>query len=226
MKILKKLISNIKIKFIVLAILTTIIGITTIVYITKYFSIIPKEYQFSRPDERSNEIKGKIITLKRLNHQYFQDYFKMLSPKVRKPLYFPFPHNFENVKNFLEKELSREAAGKTFLYIIFDNKDINLIGSIEIREKNPNDPGQFSCWLNEKYWGGGRIHEAIKLITKEYFKIKKVKSFNAHVEMWNLRSYYALKKAGFKLVKTYKPEYDKPRYILEYCNPNYQNQKK
>ena len=104
--------------------------------------------------------------------------------------------------------------------MIFDNKDDKLIGSISIREKKPKEPGQFSTWLNEKYWGGGRLAEAVKLITVEYFKLTNVDSFNAHIEMWNLRSYYALKKAGFKFIDLYYPEGQPPRYIFEFYNPD------
>ena len=92
-----------------------------------------------------------------------------------------------------------------------------------IEEENPENVGQLCCWLNEHYWGGGRIREAIKLIAQEYFRVKKdEKSFNAQVEMWNVRSYYALKKAGFELVGTrYFKVFHKPRYLLEYPNPKY-----
>ena len=104
--------------------------------------------------------------------------------------------------------------------MIFDNKENKLIGSAEIREKNQTDPGQMACWLNDKYWGEGRIQEALDLISKEYFRIKDADSYNAHVEMWNLRSYYALKKCGFEIVDFYYENGQPSRYILEYYNPN------
>lgn len=222
--------TNKRLKF--LAIFIAILSITAVSYFyipkfwepkTSQLQITPtsetKKFEFSHPDNRPDEIKGNIITLKRLRPEYFHDYDKMCTPLVRKPLYFPIHGTYEWMKKFLEKQLRKEAEGKLFVYVVFDNKDNKLIGSVEIREKNPKDPGQFGCWLNENYWGSGRLQEAIKLLTDAYFKIKKADSFNAHVEMWNLRSYYALKKAGFKLVKFYYED-DKPtRYILEFYNP-------
>ncbi|MCF7800119.1 GNAT family N-acetyltransferase, partial [Candidatus Babeliales bacterium] len=179
------------------------------------------EYVLKKIDSRADEIKGQVVTLKRLQPEYFKSYHEMSLPEiVRKPLYFPKDASFEWTKNYLEKQLKKEKAKQILLYMIFDNKDYKLIGSISIRQKNPKDPGQFSCWTNNKYWGSGRIQEATKLIADEYFKLTNADSFNAHVEMWNLRSYYALKKAGFQLLKTYYPAGQPPRYILEFYNKN------
>jgi RimJ/RimL family protein N-acetyltransferase len=184
-------------------------------------------YQLSRPDDRRDTIIGNIITLKRFQPKYTSNYTKMCTPIVRKPLYLDFPWTLEGVSKHLQKEATLEQKGLTLWYLIFDNKTKKMIGSIQIREyipSAPNMPGQFTCWLNEKYWGGGRIREAISLITKEYFRLNDVKQFDAHVEMDNLRSYYALKKAGFKLLKTWEDPagYQKPRYILVYPNPKYE----
>ncbi|MFA5074730.1 MAG: GNAT family N-acetyltransferase [Candidatus Babeliales bacterium] len=182
------------------------------------------EYVLKKIDSRPDEIKGEIVTLKRLRPEYFKSYHEMSFPEiVRKPLYFPKNASFEWTKNYLEEKLQKEAAKQVLLYMIFDNKDNKLIGSISIREKNPKDPGQFSCWINNNYWGGGRIQEATQLIVDEYFKLTNADSFDAHVEMWNLRSYYALKKAGFKLIKTFYPAGQPPRYILEFYNKNKKN---
>lgn len=220
---LKLRITSKKIK--IISFVVAVFGIATLVYF--YFPQISQKhtvqkvssYQYSKPDNRPDEIKGKIVTLKRLQPAYFTDYYKMLSPTVKKPLYYPKYASLEWVTNKLNKTLVKEAQALIFIYMIFDNKDNKLIGSLAIREKNPKDPGQFYCWINENYWGGGRLREAVKLITDEYFKVKDVDSFNAHVELWNLRSYYALKKAGFKLVDFYYEDGQKTRYILEFYNP-------
>ena len=227
-----KLIRNIKLKTIALVASALIISVAGIIYLPKL--ILPKEsYQFSKPDGRATEIKGEVITLKRLQHAYFENLFKMCTPKARAPLYFHFPFTIKNYTNYLNKQLSSEAANRTLFYIIFDNNDDKPIGSVEIRakrtdvpEKDPKNVGQLSCWLNENYWGGGRIREALKLINKEYFRLNDVKNYTAHVEMWNIRSYYALEKAGFTLAETrYYSVFHKPRYILEYINPDYQDKK-
>ncbi len=223
MEFLNKILKSKKIRFFTAIAAVTAIAVAAYFYFPNFFPTQPQQvtttFQFSRPDNRPDEIKGEIVTLKRLHPEYFMVYHKMISPTVRKPLYWPAHGSFSWTKKQLTKELKKEAAGLTFLYTIFDNNDDKLIGALGIREKNPKDPGQFYCWLNENYWGGGRIREAIKLVTREYFKIKKVPSFTAHVEMWNLRSYYALKKAEFKLVDFYYENGEKTRYILEFYNP-------
>jgi len=120
----------------------------------------------------------------------------------------------------LHAEMEKERRGLMLHYCIFDTKDDILIGSLEIRDKNAYDPGQFGCWLNEKYWGGGRIQEAIKLITKTYFRLHPNEtSFIAHVRLWNKRSYAALKKAGFQEVGFFYEEGRATRYIMEMLRP-------
>ena len=122
----------------------------------------------------------------------------MCSPKARGPLYFHFPFTLKNYTNNLRKRLDKEAANKTLLYVIFDNKDNKPIGSVEVRAKknlpkdNPKNVGQFCCWLNENYWGGGRMREAIRLIAKEYFRLNNVKSFDAQVELTPIVSFLPL----------------------------------
>jgi len=167
-------------------------------------------------DRAPEEIKGSIITLKLLKEDYFLDYHTMYSPIVRKALEAHETSSLGYSIELLHWEMKKIKEGKVLFYCIFDNKDNKLIGSLEIRDKNSYDPGQFGCWTNEKYWGGGRIQEAIKLITKMYFRLKSHEnSFIAHVRVWNDRSYHALKKAGFKEIGFFY-ENDKPtRYILE-----------
>ena len=81
---------------------------------------------------------------------------------------------------------------------IWDKKDNKLIGNIQIREKDDSHPGQLSMWLNENYRGGGRITEAMFMISKAYFEAyPKEPSYNAHVKAWNYRSVGAMEKFGF-----------------------------
>ncbi len=173
------------------------------------------------PDNRPAEIIGNTITLRRIKPEYFEDFHKILTPSVTGPLYFPTNPTYSWTKTFLEKEMRRELAGHLFFYLIFDNKDDKLIGFIEIRKATQT--GEFGCAIHEKYWGGGRFKEAIKLITQEYFKIKDIESFIAHVEMWNVRSFYALKSTGFELVDLSYEDGQPPRYLLKFTNPKYKN---
>jgi RimJ/RimL family protein N-acetyltransferase len=109
--------------------------------------------------------------------------------------------------------MEKNQTGKQLMYIIFDNKNNKLIGKVEIREKDPDDPGQFGFWINENYRGGGRIQEATKLIIATYFRLHPDRNvFNVYVRLWNKPSFYALKKAGFKEVG----------FTYENGNPSYQ----
>lgn len=211
-----------KIKIIAGLFIAITIGVISYVYIPNIFQKQQtiSSYRFSRQDNRPDVIKGTIVTLKRLQPSYFENYMKMINyPEVVKPLFFKEKLNYVWLKKYLQEELEREAVSKTFSYIIFDNKDQKLVGSIEIRNYDPRDNGQFGVWLSPKYWGGGRLQEAFKLISKTYFKIKNENKFIAHVEMWNLRSYYALKKCGFKLIDTLHFDNRPSRYLLEFKNP-------
>ncbi len=176
-------------------------------------------FEFSHPDTRPEVISGKIVTLKRIRPEYYKDYFNMVNdPQVLKQLPWSKKINFNFIKWYLDDELNREKNRLTFIYMVFDNKDNRLVGSIEVREFDPeDDSGNFGCWLNSKYWGDGRLQEAAKLLASEYFKIyKNIDKFNAYVDMDNLRSYFGLKKAGFKLVKILHSKNKPDQYLLEY----------
>lgn len=161
-------------------------------------------------------IVGKVITLKKLKEAYFIDYHNMFSETVRKNLEFPEFITLGYTIKYLQEEQRKADAGIILQYCIFDNTDDKLIGAIEIRDKNDEDPGQFGWWINENYWGGGRAQEALKLITKAYFQLKPhEKSFIVHVRLWNERSYRALKKGGFEDVGYFYEDGKATRHILE-----------
>ena len=148
-------------------------------------------------DQAPAEIKGSIITLKTLKDEYFADLHNMFSNEVRKGLDFPPVINFAYTIGYLRTLEHQAKTTKGVLYTIFDNADQAPIGTIEIREYTPEDLGQLGMWINEKYWGGGRIVEAIKLISKVYFDLyPEEKSYIVFARPWNQRSYRALIKAG------------------------------
>lgn len=199
------------IKWLALAIL---LSIPAGYFIYKSIGVRTEQTQLLTPPE---EIKGKIITLKSLKEDYCIDFYSMFSSTVRKALEWPEVITLNYVIRVIKLELEKIREGKTLYYIIFDNKDNKLIGYIEIREKNPDDPGQFGTWINENYWGGSRVQEAAKLIADTYFRLHPDRnSFIAHVKLWNKRSYHALKKAGFKEVGYFYENGNPTRYILEY----------
>jgi RimJ/RimL family protein N-acetyltransferase len=179
-----------------------------------YFVIAPQESILTAPPE---EVKGKIVTLRALKKEYFIDYHNAFSNIVRQNLEFPEFITLDYSIRYLQDQLSKSQNGTILLYCIFDNKDQKLIGEIEIRDKNEDDPGQFGWWLNEAYWGGGRAREAFKLISNIYFRLKPhEKSFIVHVRLWNKRSYHALKKVGFVDTGYFYEGGKASRHILEF----------
>ena len=179
-----------------------------------YFVIAPQESILTAPPE---EVKGKVITLRALKKEYFIDYHNAFSNIVRQNLEFPEFITLDYSIRYLQDQLSKSQNGTILLYCIFDNKDQKLIGEIEIRDRNEDDPGQFGWWLNEAYWGGGRAREAFKLISAIYFRLKPhEKSFIVHVRLWNKRSYYALKKVGFVDIGYFYEGGKASRHILEF----------
>lgn len=162
------------------------------------------------------EIKGKVITLRILREEFFIDFHNAFSSTVRYGFEFPEVIDLDYTIRWLKMEVEKIRTGSLLMYCIFDNKDNKLIGATEIRTKNEKDPGQFSWWLNESYWGGGRAREACKLITNIYFRLHDdIKSYNVHVRLWNKRSYEALKKSGFKEVGYFYEKGKPARHILE-----------
>ncbi|MFA6526803.1 MAG: GNAT family N-acetyltransferase [Candidatus Babeliales bacterium] len=202
-------------RILLFAFLSTVIGIGYFIGTNAWESI-----EWHIPiTQLPEEIKGKVVTLRRLKEDYFLDFHNMFSADVRKNLEFPESITLDYSIRMLNIDMERERAGNMINYLIFDNKDNKLIGHIAIRDPNPKDWGQFSFWLNEKYRGGGRAQEATKLIAKAYFRLKGEKSFCAHVKLWNQRSYKACKKAGFEDAGFFYENGKPTRYILEMHRP-------
>ncbi len=149
-------------------------------------------------DQAPTIIQGTVISLKPLKEEYYAELHNMFSNAVRKGLDFPAVIDFAYTINYLRELDHRAQTTKGIHYIIFDNNDQKPIGSIEVREYDPEDYGQMGVWINEKYWGGGRTVEAIKLIAKAYFNLYPDETnFIAFARPWNQRSYKAMLKAGF-----------------------------
>jgi RimJ/RimL family protein N-acetyltransferase len=201
-----------------LIILLTVVAIPTSYGI---YRLIDRWYQATAIlTEPPETVKGSVITLRLFKEEYFIDYHNMFSNAARHGLAFPEVITLGYTIQYLRSELQRVREGKMLLYAIFDNKDNVLIGTIEIRELNDIDPGQEGVWLNEKYWGGGRFQEALKLITNVYFRLHpNEKRYITYVHLWNKRSYAAHKKAGLKDVGYFYEDGKAVYYILEMPRP-------
>lgn len=147
-------------------------------------------------------IVGKIVTLKKLSLDHAFDFYQAFSPTVRKSLEFPETISYGYIYSVIDERVEEQNKGLLISYTIWE-KD-TLIGEVKIVDKKHDDTfdyGQLAMWLNEKYWGGGRIQEALKLISREYFlDHPSEKTYNAHVREWNTRSQKSMEKFGFKRI--------------------------
>jgi RimJ/RimL family protein N-acetyltransferase len=193
----------------------TLLLMVPIGYTTYY--IASNYYESTKPlTEAPKEIVGKVVTLKLLKEEFYIDYHNMWSNTARKALEFPEYVTLGYTIKYLQSQQEKAEKGDMLHYCIFSNEDKKLIGAVDIREPKKDDPGQLGCWVNEKYWGGGRFQEALDLISKTYFRLHpERKNYTAHVRLWNKRSYYALKKYGFKDAGFFKENGQNTRYILE-----------
>jgi RimJ/RimL family protein N-acetyltransferase len=157
----------------------------------------PAEHFLMNTSKFADEIKGSIITLRKNHRDVTDDVHLALSPTVRQGLSFKDPWTYESTYNFHQWVCSRIERGELISYLIYDNQDNKLIGAVEIRSYWALDPGQIGAWMNENYWGGGRIQESVMLMLNEYYKQTGKKVYNAEVEMFNIRSLKAFKKMGF-----------------------------
>jgi len=166
------------------------------------------------------QVRGEIVSLKKFSIKYAFDFYKMFSPTVRKHLEFPEKMTFGEVTMDIKLEIDAMKKGHSIAYTIWDNKDEKLIGSIKITERSTEHysgyHGQLAMWLNENYWGGGRIQEAIKLISKTYFEVyPRAENYTAHARTWNPRSFRTLEKAGFKRVSEFSEDGKVTQYRYE-----------
>ena len=150
-------------------------------------------------------LSGKIVTLKMLRQDYFQSYHDMLSPVIRETIGISKEQTFEETEKFLKKKLIEIVNNTILFYCIFDNKDNDLIGSMEIREPGFFN-GQLGCWIHENYWGGGRYQEALDLLLQEYFECTDQFVVNAYIKKKNIRSLKAHEKYGFKIIREFEKD--------------------
>lgn len=157
------------------------------------------------------QFRGKLVTLKELSPDYFDEYIKMFSPRVKQLL-----HVSSNAceRDYLKHCLVEHEARRQFFFCIFDNQENKLIGAVTLR--SPQDTlGQVGSWINEQYWGGGRYQEALKLLIDAYFERSGVPVITAHVYVDNVRSYKAHKNFGFMDYAMTDGAYGK-QYVLIY----------
>lgn len=131
------------------------------------------------------------VTIRSLTDGDLDDYERLFTPRVRASLHVSSP---AAERIYIKERIAQHETGTTFLFGVFC--DDELIGAIEIRDASTSR-GQLYCWLNEEFWGNGYFQKALALAASFYFEHTNERYITAHVDCDNVRSYRALKKAGF-----------------------------
>ncbi len=161
-------------------------------------------------------VTGSLITLKTLDDRDYVPLHHMFSCAVRKGLDMPEVITFADTLTYLHQLQQRAEHSNGLLYVIINNNDQKPIGIIELREFSPTDSGQLSCWINEAYWGEGRMREALRLASNTYFRhYTNQESYVAHVRLAHQHCYKAFKKAGLVDVSYFYEDGKPTRYIME-----------
>lgn len=130
------------------------------------------------------------ITLHPLSVHYIESYLAALSEKILALLAIS---SLEAERTYL----LQRVAEPTFFYCAFETKSKNFVGALEIRPTYYRS--QLYNWINEQFWGNGYYQELLAACIPHYFKNNPQElHIQARIDITNLRSYYALKKFGFK----------------------------
>lgn len=130
------------------------------------------------------------VTIRSLRDSDLDDYERIFTPLIQEVLHVSSAAE----RIYITERIAHHEHVRTFLFgILLDDA---LIGALEIRDASTSR-GQLYCWLGEQYWGNGYFQKALSLAASFYFKHTTERYITAHVDCANLRSYRALKKAGF-----------------------------
>ncbi len=133
-------------------------------------------------------IQYNKIFLKPLSREDIPACMQQFSPAVQQALHVQ--------SSAAEQEYLERLAGLPFTWVV--KTDDTIVGLIAVRDRaNHKNQGQLYSWINENYWGMGAYQSALAQASENYFEQTNDLYYTAHVDVDNIRSYKALKKAGF-----------------------------
>ncbi len=162
--------------------------------------------------------KKIAVVLAPLQATFIEQYLQKFSPAVMAALHVK---DKESERVYVQEALAKHQEGQTFFYCIFDEKTDELFGALEIRSPE-SSRGQLYTWLHEDCWGKSIFQQALYLAALDYFSKSGTLYFDATVDVENVRSYKALKKAGFADIGINEGPFDK-QFVLIYRNKNYES---
>ena len=157
-------------------------------------------------------IETERLILRNYKIEDLNDYYEYVSQKNVGPRCgWPPYTDIEKAKERLEVEVK-----KPLQFAIVLKAENKVIGSIELMEpdentKNQNNSKEIGCLLNENYWSGGLMTEALKVIVKYGIEHIGLDEIVAGYFEPNVGSGKALLKAGlkpFKRIENYTKWYE------------------
>lgn len=133
-----------------------------------------------------------LVYIRFFEPSYIEYYFNNLSQAVCSVLHIV---SADQEQDYLLNELEQQRKGNTLIFALFSHAH-HFLGIIMIRSSEKSR-GQLYCWIHERWWNFGYFGQGMQLAQQEYFSLTNDFFFTAHVDVSNVRSYYALKKNGF-----------------------------
>lgn len=138
-------------------------------------------------------MKKNNASLKPLSHEDIFACIAQFSPMVQHALHV---ESAQAEQDYLEALVAQQKISNTYAWVIVFGSTI--VGLVVIRDRITHaNQGQLYSWLNESYWGRRIYQSALEQASESYFAQTGDVFYTAHVDCDNMRSYKALKKAGF-----------------------------
>ncbi len=126
---------------------------------------------------------------------------------------FPHPYTIRDAKKWV-KFSNKKLNKKTIFAIIIDNKAVGCI-AFELGKGIYEKSATIGYWLGEKYWGGGIITSALKIVTDYAFDKFNIERIEAKVFEWNPASVRVLEKAGYSYESRFKKKVLKDGKLID-----------
>ena len=123
-------------------------------------------------------------------------------PELLKQIVWVPPRNVGELARQFEPAIEPHTDGDSFRFAVTDGEAGDFIGSISLRFVGHPGTGELGYWLGKPFWRGGRMTEAVGLISYFAFQVLKAQSLCAWVLEGNMGSRVVLERNGFTLVQT------------------------
>jgi len=154
------------------------------------------------------KIESEHITLVKRESKHSEGLYEVIDHNRDNLMEFlPWVKETNSVKDIKENSSVREknwSDGKSFCYLIIENKTDKIIGSIDVISIDYKyHIAELGYWLDYAARGKGHMAEAVKLIEEKLFS-EKIHRIEIRCEAVNVRSCRVADRAGYNLEGTMK----------------------